>query len=61
MVFIEAHERYSVTPSYQLQQTIDAEFGDHTYYAKVDTALPEPQRRRWETKSNGNGDGGADD
>ncbi|MBA4147357.1 MAG: DNA polymerase III subunit alpha [Verrucomicrobia bacterium] len=58
MVFIETHEKYSVTPSHQLQQTIDEVFGEQTYYAKVDTTLPEPQRRRWETKSSGNGNGG---
>ncbi|MFN7141312.1 MAG: OB-fold nucleic acid binding domain-containing protein, partial [Limisphaerales bacterium] len=57
MIYIEAHEKYSITPSYQLQQSIDSEFGSNTYYAKVDTSLPEPQRRRWESKSNGNGGG----
>lgn len=56
-VFIEAHEKFSVTPTYQLQQAIDEAFGKDTYFAKVDTSLPEPQRRRWESKSNGNGNG----
>ncbi len=25
-------------------------FGEHTYYARVDTSLPERQLRRWERK-----------
>ncbi len=58
LVYIETHEKYSVAPSHQLQLTIDGEFGENTYYAKVDTALPEPQKRRWETKPSGNGGGG---
>jgi len=53
LVFIEAHERFRVAPSRQLQEEMDAQFGDDTYYAKVDTSLPEKQPRRWEKKSNG--------
>ncbi|HEY2329998.1 MAG TPA: DNA polymerase III subunit alpha, partial [Verrucomicrobiae bacterium] len=55
-VFIQAHEKFFVTPSHQLQQDADARFGEQTYYAKVDASLPEKQRRSWEKKSNGNGD-----
>jgi DNA polymerase III alpha subunit len=49
VVFVEAHERYGVTPSLDLEQAANRIFGEETYYAKVDTALPERQRR-WERK-----------
>ncbi|MFM1768142.1 MAG: hypothetical protein RJA22_671 [Verrucomicrobiota bacterium] len=51
LLFIETHERYSVTPSAGLQQEIDALFGEQTYYAKVDTTLPERPRKPWERRS----------
>src|SRR6185369_4847327 len=41
LLFIEAHEKYFVTPSLQLQQAADELFGEETYYARVDTTLPE--------------------
>ncbi len=49
-VFIEVNDRYFVTPSRQLQRAADDLFGPETYYAKVDTTLPERQARRWERK-----------
>jgi hypothetical protein len=52
-VFVETHEKYSVTPSIALQQAVDEMFGEETYYPKVDTALPERQQRRWEKRSEG--------
>ncbi len=55
-VFIEAHERFYVMPSLQLQQAADARFGEETYFARVDTSVPERQRR-WERRT-GNGDFG---
>jgi DNA polymerase-3 subunit alpha len=48
IVFIETHEKFSVAPSRQLQQAADERFGEETYYAKVDTSLPERPRRVWE-------------
>ena len=51
MVFIETHEKYSVTPSVPFQRAVDDLFGEETYYAKVDNALPERQKRVWERKS----------
>jgi hypothetical protein len=39
-----------VTPSQKLQQAADEMFGEETYYAKVDTNLPERTARRWERK-----------
>jgi DNA polymerase-3 subunit alpha len=50
VVFVETHEKYFVTPSRQLQAAADELFGEETYYAKVDTSLPERQRRVWERK-----------
>ena len=47
-VFVETHESFSVTPSPVLQEAADRLFGEETYYAKVDTALPERPQRRWE-------------
>jgi DNA polymerase-3 subunit alpha len=50
VVFVDTNERYSVTPSLELQQAANALLGEDTYYAKVDTSLPERQRRVWERK-----------
>jgi DNA polymerase-3 subunit alpha len=54
--FMEANERFAVTPSLKLQHEADAQFGEGTYYAKVDTALPERQSR-WPRKAESNGNG----
>jgi DNA polymerase III subunit alpha len=56
LVFIETHENYSITPSQPLQQAVDEIFGEDTYYAKVDTILPERQKRGWERKTENSGD-----
>jgi DNA polymerase-3 subunit alpha len=50
VVFLETHERFAVMPSRALQQAAEELLGADTYYAKVDTALPERQPRRWERK-----------
>ncbi len=55
IVFIETHERYAVTPSVQLQQAAEALLGEDTYYARVDTSLPERPKRAWERRAE-NGD-----
>ncbi|HLX69532.1 MAG TPA: DNA polymerase III subunit alpha, partial [Verrucomicrobiae bacterium] len=49
-IFVETHEKFFVAPSRQLQQAADDLFGEQTYYAKVDTSLPERVQRRWERK-----------
>jgi DNA polymerase-3 subunit alpha len=54
-VFIEAHERFNVTPTRELAAEANRLFGDQTYYATVDTSLPEPKRKAWEKKTT-NGD-----
>ena len=53
-VFMDTNERFSVTPSMELQQEADARFGEETYYAKVDTAPPERQSR-WQRRNGNNG------
>jgi DNA polymerase-3 subunit alpha len=57
-IFVGAHERFGVTPSLELEHAANKLFGEQTYYAKVDTSLPEKQRRSWEKKpgSTSNGD-----
>jgi DNA polymerase III subunit alpha len=57
-VYIETHEKYSVTPSLKLQQAANEQFGDQTYFVKVDTSLPERVQRWGRKESNG---GGGDD
>jgi DNA polymerase-3 subunit alpha len=57
VVFVETHERFGVTPSLELERAVNQLLGEKTYYAKVDTSLPEKQRRSWERKnSNGGGE-----
>jgi DNA polymerase-3 subunit alpha len=53
IVFIEAHQRYFVKPSAAFQKAVDDKFGEETYYAKVDAALPQRALRQWEKKFNG--------
>jgi DNA polymerase-3 subunit alpha len=55
-VFIETHEKFSITPSREFAAEADRLFGEETYYAKVDTSLPERKMKAWEKKSNNGGD-----
>ena len=55
-VIIEAHDRFNVAPSLELEHAVNRLLGDKTYYAVVDKALPEKARRVWEKKSGGNQD-----
>ena len=55
IAFIEANDRFAVSPSLELQHEADTRFGEGTYYAKVDTTLPERQSR-WPKKVEANGD-----
>jgi DNA polymerase III subunit alpha len=57
IVFIEAHQNYSVKPSAALEQAVDKMYGEDTYYAKVDATLPQRTPRQWEKKAYG-GNGG---
>jgi DNA polymerase III subunit alpha len=49
-VYIEAHERFSISPTMKLQKAVDEQFGPGTFSAVVDTSLPERVQRRWEKK-----------
>jgi len=51
IVFIETHDKYFVAPSREFQKAVDDLFGEDTYYARVDTSLPEKPKRAWERKS----------
>ena len=53
-VFVEADERFNVAPGLALAADANERFGEATYYPKVDPTLPEPQRRRYAKKTNGN-------
>ncbi|HSY17263.1 MAG TPA: DNA polymerase III subunit alpha [Candidatus Acidoferrales bacterium] len=55
-IFVQAHERFSVAPSVELEHAANRQFGDKTFYAVVDRSLPEKARRSWEKKGNNNGD-----
>ncbi len=55
VIFMDTNERFSVTPSLELEQAANKLFGEETYYAKVDTSPPERQPRRWERKNGYNG------
>jgi DNA polymerase-3 subunit alpha len=57
-VFMDTNERFNVAPSLELEHAANKLFGEETYYAKVDTTLPEKTRRSWEKK---NGSGGGDE
>ena len=48
-VFIDTNSRFGVTPSLELEHAVNHLFGENLY-AKVDTTLPEKQRRTWEKK-----------
>jgi DNA polymerase-3 subunit alpha len=54
-IFIEPNDRFFVTPSRQLQEAVDQQFGEDTYYVKVDTTLPEKQQR-WGRRGDSNGE-----
>jgi DNA polymerase-3 subunit alpha len=49
-IFVETHQKFYVSPSRELQEAADSLFGEETYYAKVDTSLPERTPRKWERK-----------
>jgi DNA polymerase-3 subunit alpha len=50
-VFIETHDKYFLAPSRELQKAADDLLGAETYYARVDTSVPEAKKRAWERKS----------
>ena len=56
LVFIDTSEKYFVRPSVKLRDEVNEMLGPDSYYAKVDTTLPEPAKRQWQRKETiGNG------
>jgi DNA polymerase-3 subunit alpha len=51
MIFVQTHERFGVTPSLELEHAANKIFGEKTYFARVDTSLPEKAKRAWEKKT----------
>jgi hypothetical protein len=50
-VFIETHEKFSVTPTRELASEADRLFGEDTFYAKIDSSLPERKMKAWGKKA----------
>jgi DNA polymerase III subunit alpha len=55
VIFVETNQRFFVAPSRALQHAAEDLLGEETYYAKVDTSLPERAPRRWERRADSNG------
>jgi DNA polymerase-3 subunit alpha len=55
-VYIEAHDRYFVAPTRDFEKDVNDLCGEETFFAKVDTTLPERQRRAWEKRPADNGE-----
>ena len=58
VVFLESNEHFSVAPSMEFEEAVNAFCGDGTYYAKADTSLPERAPRKWERRGGGGGGSG---
>lgn len=54
VIFIETHDRYFVAPSNEFEQAVNDLLGEESYYVKVDTKLPEREKKPWEKKSYAN-------
>ena len=61
VIFVETDDRFSVVPTLEFQRAAESLLGEQTYYAKVDTTLPERQRKPWEKRPAGGGGGGDDE
>ena len=55
-IFIETNERFKVSPSLALIDSIQALFGPGSVHVKADTSLPAKTPRKWEKRSSDNGD-----
>ncbi|GIT13063.1 MAG: hypothetical protein CM1200mP34_4690 [Verrucomicrobiales bacterium] len=47
LVYLDTSDRYFVRPSEQLRAEVNELLGSDSYYAMVDTTLPEPAKRSW--------------
>jgi len=56
LVFLEAHEQFSITPDQALVDELETLLGEDAVWLKVDTekltAASVPPRRQWERKTN---------
>jgi DNA polymerase-3 subunit alpha len=57
LVFIDTSEKHFVRPSMKLRDEVNEMLGPDSYYAKVDTTLPEPVKRQWQRKETFGNDG----
>ena len=57
LVFIDTSEKHFVRPSIKLRDEVNEMLGPDSYYAKVDTTLPEPVKRQWQRKETIRNDG----
>ncbi len=48
--FVEAHEKYAVSPTMEFEEAANEFLGEGTYHVRVNRTLPERERRRWERK-----------
>ena len=51
ILFLETHERFFVQPSRQLEDEVNDFLGADSFYAKVDSSLPEKAKRQWEKRA----------
>ncbi len=54
-VYIETHDRYFTAPSREFEKAVNDLLGEDTYFARVDTSLPERPKRAWERKERDSG------
>ncbi len=57
VIFMETHDRYFVAPSNEFEDAVNQMLGEETYYVKVDTKLPEREKKPWEKKTYSNNGG----
>ncbi len=55
-IFVETNERFKVSPSLALIESILALFGPGSVHVKADTTLPAKMQRKWEKRPSDNGD-----
>lgn len=56
IAYLEPNNHFTVAPSVEFETALTEAFGDGTYSAIADRSLPERALRKWERKSDGDGD-----
>jgi DNA polymerase-3 subunit alpha len=54
-VYIEPNDRFTVSPSVELEEALESVCGPLTVFMSADKSLPERQLRKWEKKNDGGG------